>query len=183
MQPIPYFGEKIEGNWIVEPKIDGWRMQIIRYENGETECWGRRLEQKPNWSEKLHPIIKKATKIIPAGNILDTELYSSGGRRFIPSIFAKNLKVKPIIYVFDIIYHKGEFIGEMPLNERKELLRSIKFSEPFRLLEYKKLIDIKSDFEKAIENDCEGIVIKKSNSLYLVGKEVPIATHYWRKVK
>jgi len=23
MQPIPYFGEKIKGEWIYEPKIDG----------------------------------------------------------------------------------------------------------------------------------------------------------------
>jgi hypothetical protein len=23
MQPIPYFGEKLKGEWIVEPKIDG----------------------------------------------------------------------------------------------------------------------------------------------------------------
>lgn len=31
MQPIPYFGEKIKGEWIIEPKIDGWRMQLIKY--------------------------------------------------------------------------------------------------------------------------------------------------------
>lgn len=46
MQPIPYFGENLKGNWIVEPKIDGWRLQIIKYSNGKIEYWGRRLEKK-----------------------------------------------------------------------------------------------------------------------------------------
>jgi len=29
MQPIPYFGEEFKGDWIVERKIDGWRLQVM----------------------------------------------------------------------------------------------------------------------------------------------------------
>ncbi len=35
MQPIPYFGEEFKGDWIVEPKIDGWRLQVIKSAGGE----------------------------------------------------------------------------------------------------------------------------------------------------
>jgi len=63
MQPIPYFGEKFEGKWIVEPKIDGWRLQIIRYPDGKLELWGRRLEKNPNWTDKLQNIARLAEKI------------------------------------------------------------------------------------------------------------------------
>jgi len=34
MQPIPYFGEEFKGDWIVEPKIDGWRLQVIKSAGG-----------------------------------------------------------------------------------------------------------------------------------------------------
>lgn len=80
MQPIPYFGESLKGTWIGEPKIDGWRLQIIRYSNGKVELWGRRLEKNPNWTEKLKSLVEKAEKILPPGTLLDTELYSTGGR-------------------------------------------------------------------------------------------------------
>jgi hypothetical protein len=63
MQPIPYFGEKIKGNWIYEPKIDGWRMQILRYPKGQVEFWGRRLGDnfKNAWKEAVK-ICKKCDK-------------------------------------------------------------------------------------------------------------------------
>ncbi len=35
MQPIPYFGEEFKGDWIVERKIDGWRLQVIKSAGGE----------------------------------------------------------------------------------------------------------------------------------------------------
>lgn len=52
MQPIQYFGEKLEGEWIVEPKIDGWRLEIIKVK-GKVYFYGRRLEKNPDWSDKL----------------------------------------------------------------------------------------------------------------------------------
>ncbi len=183
MQPIPYFGEKIEGDWIYEPKIDGWRMQILRYNNGLVECWGRRLERKPNWSKQLYRLVTLAEKVIPKGTLIDCELYSTGGRRFIPSLFAKRPKVKPIIYVFDIIFFKNKNVSELSLRERKHILDTLNFKKPFYAIAGKKLTNIKKDYNKEVKQGYEGIVIKKVDSPYLIGKEAPIATHYWRKIK
>jgi len=183
MQPIPYFGENISGNWIYEPKIDGWRMQILRYKSGQVECWGRRLERKPNWSEKLKKIVKMAEKRLPKGVLIDCELFSSGGRRFIPSLFAKKPKVKPIIYVFDVIFFKGCAVTTLELHERKRILKELNLKPPFYFLAGKKLTNIKEDYKLVVKRGSEGIVIKKIDSPYLVGKEAPIATHYWRKIK
>ncbi|MEO0095495.1 MAG: hypothetical protein ABIL66_06340 [candidate division WOR-3 bacterium] len=182
MQPIPYFGEELEGEWIYEPKIDGWRMEVLIYDNKKIEFWGRRLEKKPNWTEDLDYLIEYL-KNLPSGTILDTELYSTGGRRFIPSLFAKKRKEEPIIYVFDIIYKDGEFLGDLPLKKRKEILQRLKFIKPFRLIEYQRLNNIKEDFQKAVAKGAEGIIIKNLDSPYWVGKDGPIATHYWRKIK
>lgn len=73
MQPIPYFGNNLKGSWIVEPKIDGGRMQTIKYINEKVECWGRRLDRHPEWSGKLK-FIEKATRNLPNGILLDCEL-------------------------------------------------------------------------------------------------------------
>lgn len=185
MQPIPYFGENLnlEGNWVVEPKIDGWRLEVIKTKE-KVLFFGRRLEKNPDWTLPLSRIIKEdSLKDLPCDTILDCELYSDKGRRFIPSLFSKEPKVKPIIFVFDIIYLDGKFIGDLPLIERKNILKKIKFDEPFKLIEFKPLSDIKEDLERFLKEGHEGIVIKEINSKYIIGKNSPMATLYWRKIK
>ena len=183
MQPIPYFGEKLSGEWIYEPKIDGWRMEIIKF-HGKVEFWGRRLEKKPNWTEKLAKIIPKdSMEKIPDETILDSELYSDKGRRFIPSLFASKRKANPIIYIFDIIYYKGEFVGILPLKERKRILELIEWREPFKLIKYEKVTKIEKHLREALSNNYEGIVIKELNSPYVIGEDSPMATANWRKIK
>ena len=185
MQPIPYFGEELKGDWIVEPKIDGWRMQIISYLSGKIEFWGRRLEKKPNWTEKLLYLINPLKNLLPQGTLLDCELYSEGGRRFIPSLFARHPKVKPLVYVFDVIFWEGEFVGRRPLNERKRILSSLKFNPPFYQMEFHfwEKGDIKEEVKNALQKGWEGIVLKKWDSLYKLIEEGPVATIDWRKVK
>ena len=96
MQPIPYFGESIGDGWIWEPKIDGWRMQLIRFGDGRVEVWGRRLEREPNWTKKLPSLVEAGERDLPPGTLLDCELSTKKGRRFIPSLFAKHKKLKPL---------------------------------------------------------------------------------------
>jgi len=183
MQPIPYFGESISGDWIYEPKIDGWRLQILKFANGKVEIWGRRLERNPNWTKKLERIAVKAGELFPPGILLDAEISTRRGRRFIPSIFAAKTTVKPIIYIFDIIFYQNEFVGELPLKERKRILSSLKFEPPFQLVKYKPIKDIKSHLWKLVQMGHEGMVIKRLNSTYQIGRDCPIATENWRKIK
>ncbi|UCD18766.1 MAG: hypothetical protein JSU64_04895 [candidate division WOR-3 bacterium] len=183
MQPIPYFGEEIHSGWIFEPKIDGWRMQIICNKAGKLECWGRRLERKPNWTSKLHYLLALLEGIIPPNTLLDCELYSDGGRRFIPSLFARKPRVRPIVYIFDVVYLCGKDLSKRTLKTRKESLAEIPFNKPFFRLMGKTLTNIKRDYSREVNNGHEGIVMKKLNSRYLIGKEAPIATQDWRKIK
>jgi len=120
---------------------------------------------------------------MPAETILDCELYSSGGRRFIPSLFARNPKVKPIVYVFDIVHYKSSNISKKPLRHRKKLLAKINFKPPFYPILGKKLTNIKRNYVSEVKKGHEGIIIKKLSSPYLIGKESPVATHWWRKIK
>lgn len=182
MQPIPYFGEKLKGDWICEPKIDGWRMQIIKGKE-QVEFWGRRLERKPNWTERLKSVPQSALNFLPSGTILDCELYCDQGRRFIPSLFTLQPKGKPIIYVFDLIFYRWKFLGGLPLSKRKEILSQIPFKEPCLLVLGEKLDNLEVRLREAVLSGHEGIVIKELNSPYLLGKDAPMATANWRKIK
>lgn len=179
MQPIPYFGEKLKGDWVIEPKIDGWRMQIIKFPGGKIECWGRRLDRNPNWSDKL-TFLYKLTKSVPIGTLIDCELFSSEGRRFIPSLFAKKPKAKPLIYVFDIIYYNNVFVGNLTLKQRKTILARLHLKSPMWVVKYAKY-DGKLEIKTKQEH--EGIVLKNLDSKYHIGKDAPLATMDWRKIK
>lgn len=179
MQPIPYFGEKLKGDWIIEPKIDGWRIQIMKYIDTRVECWGRRLDKKPDWSDKLD-FLTKATKNLPNGTLLDCELFSSGGRRFIPSLFANTKKAKPIIYVFDVIYYNNVFVGNLSLKQRKTIVARLPLKSPMRPVKYTKY---NGKLELKTKQVHEGIVLKNLDSKYNIGKDAPLATMDWRKIK
>lgn len=183
MQPIPYFGEKLKGSWIYEPKLDGWRMQIIKTSSGEIKFFGRKLNKNPDWTEKLSYLIEKIKDKIPNGTILDSELYTDKGRRFIPSLFSKKPKVEPIVKIFDIVYWEGEFLGNLSLAKRKNILSKIKFERPFYKIEFYQLKDIKRALKRFLKEGYEGIVIKSLNSAYRISKDGPIATENWRKIK
>jgi ATP-dependent DNA ligase len=184
MQPIPYFGEKLEEDkWVVEPKIDGWRLQVIKGLDGKVSLWGRRLEKRPNWTDKLSSVKERALQLLPNGTLLDAELYSTGGRRFIPSLFALSPKVKPIVYVFDVIFWGGEFVGDLSLRKRRAILESIRWAPPFRLIPQEPLVDLHSALVRALELGYEGIIIKRLDSKYRIGKGAPEATASWRKLK
>lgn len=182
MQPIPYMGEELEGDWIAEPKVDGWRMQIIK-SAGTVEFWGRRLEKNPNWTHKLY-YLQESLLNIPDNTILDSELYTEKGRRFIPSLFKKEVTVKPVIYIFDVIFLNGQKVYMLPLKDRKFLLQNLKIREPFYLMPFEQLkMSVKEALITAKKKGYEGIVLKDLLSPYEIGKDGPIATIYWRKVK
>lgn len=183
VQPIPYFGEKLRGKWIWEPKIDGWRMQVLRYPDGHVEVWGRRLERRPEWSAKLPKVVRAVEAMLPPGTLLDAELSTRRGRRFIPSVFAAKSRVKPLVLVFDILYYRGRFVAQRPLSERKRLLEKMGLAPPFYLVEYHPVSDIPSHLATAHRQGQEGIVLKKWDSPYPLAADGPLATEFWRKIK
>ena len=183
MQPIPYFGESLEGGWVVEPKIDGWRLQIVKHLSGKVKLWGRRLEKNPDWTDKLKQVTRLAGEILPSGTLIDAELYSTGGRRYIPSLFAKNPKASPVIYLFDVIFYQGKFVGDLPLEERKKILLKMTLKPPFYHVEFTPLVDLNRQLIEMVKRGHEGVVIKKLSSTYQLARDGPLATPDWRKIK
>jgi ATP-dependent DNA ligase len=158
-------------------------MQILRRSNGTVEIWGRRLERRPNWTARLPDIAERCRRVLPKGTLVDCELSSTRGRRFVPSLFAKNPKAAPFIYVFDVLYMHNKDICELSLAERKRSLDRLTLEEPFIPLLGNALTNMSIHLKEAIDLGHEGIVIKRIDSLYSIGAQAPIATHVWRKIK
>ncbi|UCC12743.1 MAG: hypothetical protein JSW02_04240, partial [candidate division WOR-3 bacterium] len=161
MQPIPYFGETLTGTWLYEPKIDGWRMQILRRSNGDVEIWGRRLERRPNWTARLPDIAERSQCVLPKGTLVDCELSSTRGRRFVPSLFAKRPKAAPFIYVFDVLYLDDKDVCRLSLAERKHSLDHLALQKPFIPLLGNVLSNMNTHLKDAKDLGHEGIVIKR----------------------
>ena len=85
--------------------------------------------------------------------------------------------------MYDVIFWGGEFVGNRTLRERKALLETINWDPPVQVLQYDKIRDIREHWEAVIKSGGEGLVLKYLESIYEVGRDGPIATQYWRKVK
>lgn len=172
-------------NWFSELKLDGIRFLYstmsgtkfyTRHENDVTERFPELL-----------------TKFIPRGTILDGEIiitdvlgkpdfealmsrFQVSTPRRIPLVS----KINPITFcAFDVVYYKGKKISHLPLTERKEMLNEIL---PEDLPQITKTLSIKGSgkelFDLVVKQDLEGIVLKKKDSKYEIGKR----SKNWQKV-
>ncbi len=88
-------------------------------------------------------------------------------------------KENPLVFVcFDILYKKNKDLTNLPLLERKEILK--KYPENAYFLKTNWIEEKGKAFFKEIEKqDLEGIVAKKKNSPYLINER----SNNWLKIK
>jgi DNA ligase 1 len=173
------------GDYVSELKMDGFRL-IYSY-----------IEDKKLYTRHNTDITTRFPELlnlnIPKGTVLDGEVVitdSSGKPDFeaVMSRFSmfnsdkvKHLaKHEPVSFlVFDVLYYKGAKVTHLPLYERKEILdRIIPVNSPL----LSKVMSIESNgialFNLIKEQNLEGIVLKKKDSTYEIGKR----SHSWLKV-
>jgi DNA ligase 1 len=172
-------------DYVTEPKMDGFR---LIYSNIE----GKKLYTRHNtdittrFPELLNLDIPKGT--VPDGEVVVTDSsgkpdFEAGMSRF--SIFNSDkvkymAKHEPVSFVvFDVLYHKGEKVTHLPLHVRKEILGGI---IPVNSPILSKVMSIEGSgtalFKLIKEQNIEGIVLKRKESTYEIGKR----SHSWLKV-
>ncbi|MFP7300522.1 RNA ligase family protein [Neobacillus niacini] len=130
---------------------------------------------------------------IPKGTVLDGEVVvtDSSGKPDFEAVMSRfsmfnsdkviyMAKHEPVSFVvFDVLYHKGEKVTHLPLYKRKEILDAI---IPVNTPILSKVMSIESNgtalFELIKEQNLEGIVLKKKDSTYEIGKR----SYSWLKV-
>jgi len=166
-----------------EYKIDGERIQIHKH-NNRIELYTRNLENVTNnFSDLVHEIEKINSKdLIAEGEIVSVDLITG---RFLPfqSLMHRRRKYNiedaikdyPVLLnLFDILYYDNQDKTNLPFSTRRKILEEVlSFKhDKIKLINQKtvaKVEEIDKFMTKAIENGCEGLMIKNPNSTYRAG--------------
>jgi DNA ligase-1 len=185
--------ERMEGKAAVEYKLDGERVQLHKGKN-TVELFSRRLEKITSH----YPDVASAVKSIKSEVILEGEVVAinSQTEEYLPFQELMHRRRKygveeamenyPVVMnFFDVLYAGGKNKTELTYMERRKLLKKIidgvKDSK-VRLIE--QMIAIKPEeidrfMATAIENGCEGVMIKQMSSTYRAGAR----GYAWVKLK
>jgi bifunctional non-homologous end joining protein LigD len=165
-------------NWLFEVKWDGYRA-VAEVAGGEATLTSRRGNDLTTRFRNVAREVAKAVKTPDA--VLDGEVSAldESGRSSFSAMQQGKAGTPLVYYVFDVLEVEGEPLVDRPLVERRKRLeqlldkrnRTVRLSETFD--------DGGALLEAAEEQGLEGIVAKRLDSRYAVGRR----THDWLKIK
>jgi bifunctional non-homologous end joining protein LigD len=166
-----------DDEWIFEDKLDGYRA-VAFSNNGKV---GLRSKEGKDYYTQYPPIVQ-ALKDLKEDVVLDGELVvldKKGHPDFGAMERWDRYSDEEIsYYVFDLIWFDGHDLKDIPLIYRKELLRLlIPENSIIRYVDYVEGTGIEL-YNEIKKKDLEGIVAKKKDSIYLVGKR----SLTWKKI-
>jgi len=164
--------------WLYEIKWDGYRA-VAFMQNGNVEL---RSRNDKSFNEKFYPVYN-SLKMWDVNAIVDGEVAVLNEHGMSDFGSLQNWRSEAdgdlMYYAFDILWLDGKDLRTLPLIERREVLKSImpaidniRISEAF---------DVPGTefFQTAKQMGLEGIIAKKSDSLYISGER----TSDWLKIK
>ncbi|MCP4837579.1 MAG: ATP-dependent DNA ligase [Phycisphaera sp.] len=179
------------GDWIIEPKWDGMRGQLVRRE-GITVLWSRHDEPVG----RSFPEIVAAGGTLPSDAVIDGEILAVDGDRPLPfSVLQRRIgktSVEPLLFggtpiafvAFDLLEESGQDLRSLPLRERRnrleQLLEPLESTGAIRLGQ---VVDADDWTEAAAirassrDDRVEGLVIKRAASDYQGGR---IRGDWWK---
>lgn len=164
--------------WLFEVKWDGYRA-LASVNNGEVQLWSR---NNKSFNDKFYPIYE-ALQNWKIDVVLDGEIVAldENGISAFEQLqgWRSEADGELIYYVFDILWLDGRDLTNLPLTERKAILQ--------QLLPTTDLIRISESFDgsgldlfnAAKKMGLEGIIAKKSDSIYHTGDR----SRDWLKIK
>ncbi len=184
--------ERMEGRAAVEYKLDGERVQV--HKGDKVELFSRRLEKITSH----YPDVAAAVKSIKSEVILEGEVVAINSEtgEYLPFQELMHRRRKhgveeamenyPVVMnFFEVLYVNGKSKTDLTYMERRKLLKKIiggiKNSK-VRLIEQtiaEKPEEIDRFMATAIENGCEGVMIKHMSSTYRAGAR----EYVWVKLK
>jgi bifunctional non-homologous end joining protein LigD len=172
-------------DWVFEVKWDGFR--AIAYVNEELSLKSRnQKELKYNFPE-LEELTKLTRKVVLDGEIVvmkegktDFQTLLERGKTASPTeIELQNLRSPAVYVVFDILEKDGTPLINLPLTERKKILRSSVQEGKHVLLSDVVEENGEAYYATALEKGLEGVMAKKKTSPYEPG----VRSGNWLKIK
>lgn len=167
-------------DWIYEIKWDGYR--VVSYlDKGKVEM---RSRNNLSFNEKFN-VIGDALKKWPVRAVVDGEIVAldeKGHANFqqLQNVLKNKDTAHLVYYVFDIIWYDGRDLTQLPLLERKEILKSI-MPKKNDVVRYSDHIVGQGTrlLSSAVREGLEGIMAKKADSIYEVNRR----STSWLKMK
>lgn len=179
-------GPAKEDGWLAEVKYDGYRV-MAEFQPGRAALRSRGGADCTKWFPEVAAGLAGATAGGP--HIVDGEVcvLDGIGRSDFDALHTRAMRRRraagdpPAVFcVFDLLVLNGRNVMELPLQQRKELLRQLLTPAPASVL----FVDyfeglVRALFQKALELKLEGVVAKRADSPYRPGAR---STH-WVKLK
>ena len=165
-------------DWIYEIKWDGYRA-IADISTNAIQLYSR----NGNDFSQNYPLVTTALKSIKHHAVLDGEIVVLNEKGF-PDFqkiqhYANNTDLLICYYVFDLLSLDGKDLTHLALTDRKKLLKALlPKNEVIKYSDHIKENGI-AFFNAAVKNNLEGIIAKKADSEYYVGKR----SNEWLKIK
>jgi bifunctional non-homologous end joining protein LigD len=164
-------------DWVYEIKWDGYR-SIAEIKKKKVRLYSRNNQ---DFTDK-YKVVTEALQKIPLDAVLDGEIVAidkKGRAQFqlLQNHFDKE-KATIIYYAFDLLYLDGYDLRELPLTERKNLLKQLLPSNDH--IKFSEHIDTYGSelFAVAKKRNIEGIMAKKKKSKYVSDR-----SNDWLKIK
>src|SRR6202044_2742995 len=170
-------------HWVHELKLDGYRIQAHVDKSGKIKLFTRSgLE----WTHRMPLIVRELGRLKVEGAILDGEvvvLDADGQSSFakLQAAFEEGASHPMTYFVFDLPHLNGHNLRQEPLAERKQILAQMLDTLPeHEVIRYGQHIETEGApiFAEACKLGAEGIVSKRSDSVYTSGR-----SKSWLKIK
>lgn len=157
-------------DWMVEIKFDGYRA-VTRIEQGKAKIYTRAAN---DWTRKWQDIAMHAAKLPVRQAWLDGEVvaideHGAISFQLLQNMDRENARARLAYYVFDLMYLDGYDLRDVPLVQRKELLKSLlkTFEEEGPILYSDHLAgDAQAIFANACSHNLEGVIAKRADAGY-----------------
>ncbi|HEV7231461.1 MAG TPA: DNA ligase D [Bacteroidia bacterium] len=166
-----------DSDWIFEIKWDGYRA-IAELDKEQVKLYSR----NGNMFNDSYPQITEQLKKMNLHAVIDGEIVAldKEGKPSFQLLQDFENNASPLVYyVFDVLSLNGKNTCNLPLLERKALLKKLlKKNDTIRFADHV-AEDGKSFFKLVLKKDLEGMMAKKADSAYYPGRR----TNEWLKIK
>ena len=168
-----------DDDWIYEIKWDGYRA-VAEIKEGEVNLHSR---NNISFNQKYYPVVETLKSfdvdVIFDGEVVIVDDFGKSSFQLLQN-YQKSGKGNLAYYIFDILHLDGYDLTNLPLLKRKEILKQI-LPEDLKSIRFSDHIigDGENFYKVAVERGLEGILAKRANSKYKIGKR----SKDWLKIK
>ncbi|MES2383048.1 MAG: DNA ligase D [Pseudomonadota bacterium] len=170
-----------EGDWLYEIKFDGYRL-LTRIAGKTIQCFTRNGH---DWSAKLQPLVRTLSQLGLASGWLDGEIVVHGQDGVpdfgaLQNAFDSASTAQIVYYVFDLPFCNGHDLRQLPLVQRREVLRGLVSDAGLAQLRFSETLegDAQDLLASAARLGLEGVIGKRAASAYVSRRSSD-----WIKVK